>query len=126
MSLFIESSKFVKKTSTGGYEQTNKALTAEDNITAMALKSYMAQMHELMNNALHNFDNTQRNISGISLGCSKATYDVLYAEIVAFKDRLKTIISQDTKSSQVYYLNIGLFPVSKDLKNESFSKGDDQ
>jgi len=62
-------------------------------------------------------DNTQRNISGITLGCSKATYDVLSAEIAAFKDRIKLIINQDDLSSQVYYLNVGLFPVSKDLKN---------
>ena len=73
-------------------------------------------MINLMHTSLMNLDANQRNISGITLGCSKATYDVLSAEITAFKDRLKTIINQDKKSSRVYYLNIGLFPVTDDLK----------
>jgi hypothetical protein len=39
----------------------------------------------------------------------------LVAEIQAFKDRVKAIVSRDEDSSRVYHLNLELFPGSEDV-----------
>ncbi len=107
----------IRKNKDGNYKQTNEAISAGDNITSLALRSHIVDMAKHSEYALETFPKTERNISTITLGCSKATYDVLAAEIAAFKDRMKTIISQDKNNSRVYQLNIGLFPVSDELDN---------
>jgi uncharacterized protein (TIGR02147 family) len=56
---------------------------------------------------------TERHVSGITAGISAETYEVLSAEIGAFKDRIVSIINRQPGSDRVYQLNVQLFPLSK-------------
>ena len=107
----------IKYKKDGTYVQSSQALAVDDTITSMAVRSFTERMLEHAKSALHTFDKSERHISGITLGISKATYEVLAAEIDAFKDRVKTIVNRDEHSSQVYQINISLFPASVDVND---------
>jgi len=65
-----------------------------------------------------------RNISGITMGISKSCYDVLLAELGAFKERVIAIVNRDEASSRVYQLNFQLFPLSQDISDiKALNKG---
>jgi uncharacterized protein (TIGR02147 family) len=105
--------KLIKKTSDGTYLQTNSAVISNDSMVALARRSFNSEMLVLARNANETISPEERNISGITMGISKACYDVLLAEMAAFKERVKVIVNQDERSSCVYQLNLQLFPLSK-------------
>jgi uncharacterized protein (TIGR02147 family) len=51
----------------------------------------------------------------VTAGISLRTYNVIEAEIEAFKDRIITIANNDEGSDYVCQLNIQLFPLSKTI-----------
>ncbi len=116
--------KLIKKNRDGTYTQTNQAIAVDDTITSMAVRSFAENMLDLAKGALHNFKKSERHISGLTMGVSKETYDVLAAEVEAFKDRVKAIVNRDEQSSRVYQLNISLFPASVDIDALDSSKGE--
>lgn len=105
----------IRKLPGGGYEQTDTALVANDKVLSLALRSFTAWMARYTEQAMEVYERGERHISGITLGASHATYELLVAEIEAFKDRVKSIVNQDTHCCRVYQLNLGLFPMSADL-----------
>ncbi|MBD3344075.1 MAG: TIGR02147 family protein [Chitinivibrionales bacterium] len=105
----------LKKNDSGTYEQTQCAITADDSITTIAQRTYVGHMIDLAESALERFDKSRRHISTMTLGVSPATYDILIAEINAFKDRVKRIVSLDKQSTRVCQLNCAIFPVSEDI-----------
>lgn len=99
----------------GRYRQTRAAIIADGAATHLAVRSFMDTMLDHAKLALHGVDRKERHISSITLGASPAVYDALVAEVQAFKDRVKAIVSRDPDSSRVYHLNLGLFPGSIDV-----------
>lgn len=81
---------------------------------ALARRSFNSEMLMLAKNANETISVTERNISGITMGISKACYDVILAEMAAFKERIKAIVNQDAACTHVYQLNMQLFPLSAD------------
>jgi uncharacterized protein (TIGR02147 family) len=100
----------------GGYRQKASAITADSAITSLALRSFVETMLGHAQQALHSCPRQERNISGLTMGISKPTFDMLNAEIEAFKDRLKTIVNSDKEPDRVYQLNLSMFPVSRNVK----------
>ncbi len=101
----------------GTYMQTGAAISADDSITSLALRSFMSAILDHAKLALHEIDKSERHISNLTLGVSPACYDILVAEMKAFKDRVKAIVSRDEHSSRVYHLTLGLFPASRNMKS---------
>ena len=99
----------------GSFRQTNSAVVADSTVTSLAVRSFTKSMIERSKDALATVDRSERHISGLTMGVSHATFEVIAAEIDAFKDRLKIIVNQDQEGSRVYQLNISLFPVSENL-----------
>jgi len=97
------------------YKQQDLAITSDDPMVALARRSLNSEMLMLAKNANETISVSERNISGITMGISLACYDVLLAEMAAFKERIKAIVNQDTASTHVYQLNMQLFPLSTDL-----------
>lgn len=106
--------RLIRKTDNGRYEQTDTAIIADETIGALGLRSFIGWMARYTETALNEYSRDERYVSSVTMGVSRATYDMLVAEIEAFKDRLKTIVNQDRDSSRVYQLNLGLFPMSVD------------
>ena len=99
----------------GHYRQTNTAITSIDDMVALARRAFNSAMLLVARDANESLPPTVRNVSGITMGISKPCYEVLLAEMAAFKERVKAIVNQDTSSAQVYQLNLQLFPLSDDV-----------
>jgi uncharacterized protein (TIGR02147 family) len=107
--------KLLHRSSDGLYHQTESAIVADTSIMSMAMRTFSKAMIELSKNAVEAIDWRLRHISGLTVGISPETYEVLSAEIEAFKDRVKLIVNKDPESCIIYQMNISLFPVSHNL-----------
>ncbi len=115
--------KLVRIREDGTYAQTNSSIVADNSVTSIAVRSFNKAMLDLAKNAVDNIDRQERHVSCLTVGISPATYDVLSAEIEAFKDRVKLIVNQDKESSLIYQMNISMFPVSRLPQAESAKEG---
>ena len=104
--------KMVRRDGAGNYRQTDTAISADNSILSMAMRSFAKTMIEHSRDAIDTIDWRIRHISTVTVGISPATFDVLNAEIEAFKDRMKRIVNRDNVNNQVYQMNISLFPVT--------------
>lgn len=102
----------------GTYRQKDAAIISDSTINRMAVRSFNREMLRKAEAALDTISVDNRQIYGMTLGISKECYDVLTAEMQAFRDRIVTIVSRDMKSDSVYQLNLQLFPLSKHLEND--------
>jgi len=107
--------KLVERDVGGKYHQTSTALVADTSIVSMAVRSFTRTMLAHSMDALDSVDKNQRHISGITMGISQEAFDVLAAEIEAFKDRVKVIVNRDTGGNRIYQLNVSMFPLSDEL-----------
>ncbi len=107
--------KLVERRGDGTYCQTSSAITADGSITSLAVRSFTHTMLDLSKKALDTIDKKERHISGVTMGISPEAYEVILAEIEAFKDRVKVIVNKDMGGNRIYQLNIGFFPVSEAL-----------
>jgi uncharacterized protein (TIGR02147 family) len=108
--------KLLRRSSDGLYHQIESAIVADNSIMSMAMRSFSKAMIEHSKNAVEAIDWRLRHISGITVGISPETYELLSAEIEAFKDRVKIMVSRDQESCVIYQMNISLFPVSHNIR----------
>jgi uncharacterized protein (TIGR02147 family) len=115
--------KLIEKRDGGGYAVTSSAVVADSSVTSLAVRSFTQAMLERSREALDTVKRDKRHVSGVTMGISGETYHVLAAEIEAFKDRLKVIVSQDDDADRVYQMTISLFPVSGVVATNGSGKG---
>jgi len=101
----------IEKKQDGSYRHVNRALATNREVAGPAIRAFNKNMIELAARAVDEIDNTRRHVSGITMGVSKECYDVLCAEIEAFKDRVNAIVDNSAEGGHVYQLNLQLFPV---------------
>jgi uncharacterized protein (TIGR02147 family) len=111
----------VKKQKNGSYKQTNSAITSGSEVLSLARRSFNSTMLLLARDSNESLPPDVRNISGVTLGISKACYEVLIAELSAFKERVISIVNRDEGSSRVYQFNFQLFPLSEDTNDIKMS-----
>jgi uncharacterized protein (TIGR02147 family) len=117
--------KLVRRQDDGTYFQCDSAIVADSEVASMAMRSFSKAMIEHSKNAVEAIGWQQRHISGITIGISPETYDVLSAEIEAFKDRVKLIVNRDTESCLVYQMNLSLFPLSRSVRTLNSEKAEE-
>jgi uncharacterized protein (TIGR02147 family) len=106
------------------YTQVSPAMIADSSVTSLAIRSFTQTMIDRSKEALDSVDKKNRHISGITMGISPETYEILTSEIEAFKNRIKVIVNNDTESSRIYQMTLSLFPVSEDVRTRE--KADDK
>jgi uncharacterized protein (TIGR02147 family) len=105
----------LQKQTDGTFRQTESAILSNSEVARMAVRSFNREMLHKAETALDEIPREERNIYGVTVGLSKTCYDVLVAEMAAFRDRVVAIATGDTGSSRVYQMNLQLFPLSKDV-----------
>ena len=107
--------KMLRKRDDGRYEQSSSAVQAKSDLDAMAIMNFTRSMTEKAMEALQTLSRDERNFSTVTCGMSPSCYELILAEINAFKDRVVTIINSDerTPDDRVYQLNFQVFPVSR-------------
>jgi uncharacterized protein (TIGR02147 family) len=97
----------------GRYRQIDRALATNREVAGPAIRAFNKTMIDLARRSVDAIENTERNVSGMTVGVSKASYDVLCAEIESFKDRVASIVHNSAEVDSVYQLNLQLFPVAR-------------
>lgn len=110
--------ELVKENGQGRYVQSQASLAADPSIRNMAVRGYTEAMLKHSVTALNSQDPSVRNISTMTLGITREQYEVLVQELAAFKERVKQIVTESSRPSQVYELNFALFPVSQSDASE--------
>jgi uncharacterized protein (TIGR02147 family) len=113
----------IRKRSNGSYEQVDTAITVQSGVAALAVRNFNKTMAQHAVAAIEGLPKTERSISGITIGISPAMYDIINAEIAAFKDRIVTLVGRDEKCDRVYQFNMQLFPMSQKLDSVSRERG---
>lgn len=112
----------IKKQPDGTYVQIDTAITVESGVASLAIRQFNKAMAMHAAAAIENLIKTERTISGITVGISMGMYDIINAEIAAFKDRIVTLVSRDENCERVYQLNMQFFPMSQKM-DSSAEKG---
>lgn len=112
------------KNKDNSFSQSDKAIVVDEDVTSLAIRNFTKKMFDHAQSALENVEKSKRNISGLTIGISPRSYDIITSEIEAFKDRIKRVVADDDDSSQVYQLNVALFPMSKNMKNKKGHSND--
>ena len=115
--------KMVAQRGDGSFRMVSPAMVMDNSVTSLAVRSFTRTMLDRSKEALDTIDKKTRHISGITMGISPETYDVLTSEIEAFKNRVKLIVNNDTKSSKIYQMILSLFPISEDVRSIDAEKG---
>ncbi|MDR0516098.1 MAG: TIGR02147 family protein [Fibromonadaceae bacterium] len=116
----------LEKDSKGRFHQTDKHLTTGESITAtgrsislMAIRKHHENMGKLAVEALEIVPKENRDVSGITMGLSKAGFEALKAELANFRRRIKEIaMESESDEETVYRVNLQLFPLSKTRKSK--------
>jgi uncharacterized protein (TIGR02147 family) len=113
--------KFLKKTKSGTYEQLQRAITTRSEVMSFVVRNYNRKMIQLAERSLDAFTVKKRIGTGITIGVNAEAYDIIVAEIEAFRDRIVQFISSVDHADRVYQVNIQFFPLmfgpdQKDVK----------
>ncbi len=110
--LLLEKLGMIKKQKDGSYIVTDKTITAGKEIIKLGILNFQLQTISLATKAVQELNRDKRNISGLTLGITKKTYEIICKEIESFQSRILEIAEMDEEADNVYQFNFQLFPVS--------------
>lgn len=102
----------IKKGRDGTFAVVDKTITAGKEIVQLGILNFQRQTTELALNAIQDLTKDKRNISGLTMGISRKTYEKVCDEIAVFQSKLQALAEQDSEADNVYQLNFHFFPLS--------------
>jgi uncharacterized protein (TIGR02147 family) len=102
----------IKKGSRDTWEVIDKAITAGKEIVQLGLLNFQKQTAQLGLKAILEMPKEKRNVSGLTMGISRKTYELICSEVVAFQAKLQMLAELDNEADNVYQFNFQFFPVS--------------
>jgi uncharacterized protein (TIGR02147 family) len=84
----------------------------------VAIRSMHREMAKFGLAAIDDFALSERNMSGVTMGVDRAAYEQILQELQACRRRIVTIANATKKVTQVYRLNLQLFPLSWTVPDE--------
>lgn len=116
---FLTNRGLLQRDKRGNYHQTHKSLSMINEAMPIAAREMQREMGNFALKALEFMPLTERNMSGLTMGISRKTYEQIFEEIADFRKRLMTIItSADDAVEKVYRLNLQFFPLTRNLNND--------
>jgi uncharacterized protein (TIGR02147 family) len=114
----------IEQAADGSFRQTAAAIISDSTVARMAVRSFNREMLHKAEYALDTVPVDERQIFGVTIGISKACYDVLSTEMAAFRDRVVAITNNDKGSNRVYQMHMQLFPLSREPGSDSMAGGE--
>ena len=114
-----ESLGLLRKDECGNYHQTSEGVSSSREVMSATVVNMQKQYAHLAAEALERYSRDYRHISGMTMGLDREAYELLAAELDAFRKKVADIVSNVKNYDRVYRLNLQLFPLSKKVeKNE--------
>ena len=116
---FLERAGFLKQVGENVYVQTEKSVEGSKEGLPLAIRSMHREMGNLAVDSLDRFTADERNITGVTMGIDRETYERIVHELDECRKRITAMAEDCSNIKQVYRLNLQLFPLSKEVeKNE--------
>lgn len=112
---FLTKNDFLKKTGESSFEQTAKSIVGNPEATRLALRDMHREMANLAVPALE-LPQNQRNFTGVTMGISKDSYERIVKVLDECMRQVVAIANEDKNIDQVYRLNMQLFPLTRNAK----------
>lgn len=107
----LEACELIKKDAKGGYVLTDNAITTGDRTSRLALRGFHQHCLKMGADSIDNDPASERNISGLTLGVSRRSYEKIVERINAFRKEIALIAEEDQDAESVYQMQFVLFPV---------------
>jgi uncharacterized protein (TIGR02147 family) len=116
---FLERTGFLKQVGENIYEQTEKSVEGSKEGLPLAIRSMHREMGNLAVDSLDRFTANERNVTGVTMGIDRETYERIVQELDECRKRITAMAEACKNIKQVYRLNLQFFPLSKEVaKNE--------
>jgi hypothetical protein, TIGR02147 len=102
---------FIRKIQGGRYEQVNTAVATRSEVRSLIVRNFNRKMIQLAERSLDEFPVSERYVTGITVGLTREAYNILVAEIEAFRDRVVNIVDTLDTGDRVYQVNIQMYPL---------------
>jgi uncharacterized protein (TIGR02147 family) len=102
----------IEQNKDGFYRLTSKSITTGNDIVSLAVSNFHNESADLAKNALDKLPADKRNITGLTLGISKETYQEICTEIEQFRKKIVNIAERDEKADRTYQLDFYFFPIT--------------
>jgi uncharacterized protein (TIGR02147 family) len=108
----LEKLDLIKKGKNNGYTVTENGLTTGKDVMNVAFQNFHLDCTDLAKRAIAVFPMSMRDITGLTLGISRESYERIREEIRIFQNAVMDIANADQASDRVYQLNFHFFPLS--------------
>jgi uncharacterized protein (TIGR02147 family) len=112
---FLVKAGFLERRLDGRYYQREPAITSGPEVCSLGIRAYNGFMAGRAQKAIEEFPPPERDIQSLTVGISPEGYALIKQEMREFLTRLVRIVSDDKNPTDVYNINVHLFPVSKHL-----------
>lgn len=119
---FLERAGFLKQVGENVYVQTEKSVEGSKEGLPLAIRSMHREMGNLAVDSLDRFSSSERNVTGVTMGINRETYEQIVAELDACRKRITAIAEACTDVTQVYRMNLQIFPLSKEVGKREEAK----
>lgn len=119
---FLERTGFLKQIGENVYVQTEKSVEGSKEGLPLAIRSMHREMGNLAVDSLDRFTADERNITGVTMGIDRKTYERIVHELDECRKKITAIAEECNIIKQVYRLNLQLFPLSKEVQGKEEAK----
>lgn len=109
----LEKLRLIQRDASGAYHLTDADVTTGDEVKRGALQRFYRTGMELMANALEKLPLDRRNISGMTVGISAASYLKVLEKIRTCRQEIALLVNEDKTPDRVYQVNFHVFPLSR-------------
>ena len=107
----LEKCNLIEKNSKGEYILTENAITTGNKTSKLALRDFHQHCLRLAIDSIDHEEPSKRNISALTLGISKKSYDQIVDKMDEFRKEIALLAEEDENADSVYQMNFQLFPV---------------
>lgn len=119
---FLERTGFLKQIGENVYVQTEKSVEGSKEGLPLAIRSMHREMGNLAVDSLDRFTADERNVTGVTMGIDRKTYERIVHELDECRKKITAIAEECNIIKQVYRLNLQLFPLSKEVQGKEEAK----
>jgi uncharacterized protein (TIGR02147 family) len=102
----------------GIYKVSDKSITTGKYVLSLAVQNFHVECASLASKAIKELPRGKRNITGLTLGISKKSYERICEEVQTFQEKIMDIANKDDEADRVYFFNFHLFPGTGDERNK--------
>jgi uncharacterized protein (TIGR02147 family) len=103
----------------GLWHATDKSLVAPPDVGPRPLRQFHRECLRLAEESLESVPAGERNITGLTMGISARTYELLCTRLAELHLEFGKMAELDEEADRVYHLSLALFPLSHPLPAET-------